>query len=53
MCSKIKKVVKEEGYPNSDLIMKNGVLLPLHHGMTKKMFDRLHNTINEFIISKK
>ena len=53
MCEKIKKVVKREGYPNSDLIMKNGVLLPLHHGMTKSMFDRLHNTINEFIISKK
>ena len=26
-CVKNKKVVKREGYPNSDLIMKNGVLL--------------------------
>ena len=29
--------------------MERGVLLPLHHGMTDQMFDRLHNTIKEFI----
>ena len=52
MCNGIKKVVKNEGYPNSDKIMKNGVLLPLHHGMTRKMFNRLHNTIINFIEEK-
>ena len=37
------------GYSNSDNIMKNGVLLPVHHGMTNEMFDRLHTVIEEFI----
>ena len=36
-----------------DLIMENGVLLPLHHGMTDKMFERLHLTIEEFLLSHK
>ena len=29
--------------------MERGVLLPLHHGMTKDMFERLHNCIDKFI----
>ncbi len=37
------------GYKNSDTIMKNGVLLPVHHGLTDQMFDRLHSTIEEFL----
>ena len=49
MCRNIQKRVTQRGLGNSDEIMKNGVLLPLHHGMTKKMFDKLHNTINKFI----
>tara|TARA_Y100001933_G_scaffold82762_1_gene84235 strand:- start:2921 stop:4120 length:1200 start_codon:yes stop_codon:yes gene_type:complete len=49
MCKDIKKVIRKEGYPNSDAIMERGVLLPLHHGMTNDMFDRLHNCIDEFI----
>ena len=40
------------GFKNSDLIMENGVLLPLHHGMTDKMFE-LHLTIEEFLSSYK
>ena len=48
MC-KGKKRVSNNGLKNSDNIMKNGVLLPLHHGMTKDMFERLHSTINEFL----
>lgn len=45
----IEKRVTEEGYPNADRIMKNGVLLPLHHGMTEEMFEKLHNTIDTFV----
>ena len=52
MCKGIKKRVTKKGLINSDKIMKNGVLLPLHHGMTQNMFDRLHSTINEFLKSK-
>ncbi|MDC6473185.1 DegT/DnrJ/EryC1/StrS family aminotransferase [Flavobacteriaceae bacterium] len=37
------------GYPNADAVMERGVLLPLHHGMKDSMFDRLHETIEEFI----
>ena len=49
MCRNIEKVVTKRGLANSDLIMKNGVLLPLHHGMTENMFERLHHTIDQFI----
>lgn len=34
---------------NADNVMKRGVLLPVHHGMTAKMFTRLHNTIEDFL----
>ena len=53
MCKDIKKRIRKEGYPNADSIMERGVLLPLHHGMTKKMFDKLHNCIDSFVSSKK
>lgn len=52
MCTNIKKRVMKAGYPNADAVMKRGVLLPLHHGMTEDMFVRLHSTIEEFIVSK-
>ena len=52
MCKNINKVIRKEGYPNSDAIMERGVLLPLHHGMTNEMFERLHNCIDEFIAIK-
>ena len=49
MCNGINKRLNKEGYPNSDKIMKRGVLLPVHHGLSDDMFDRLHKTIDEFI----
>ena len=49
MAQGITKVVRPEGYPNADAVMERGVLLPLHHGMTDEMFDRLHATIDEFV----
>ena len=49
MCRNIKKRISKRGYPNSDRVMKNGVLLPLHHGMNQSMFDRLHKTILNFL----
>ena len=52
MCKGIKKITRKEGYPISDEIMKNGILLPLHHGMTVDMFNRLHNCIEEFLADK-
>ena len=52
MCKNITKKTRKEGYPNADAIMERGVLLPLHHGMTKDMFKRLHDCIDEFISIK-
>lgn len=49
MCRNIEKRVMPGGYPNADNIMKRGVLLPLHHGLTESMFSRLHKTIDEFL----
>ena len=49
MMKNIKYKLSRAGYNNSDAIMKNGVLLPLHHGMKDTMFDRLHSTIEEFL----
>ena len=45
----INKVVVEEGYPNADYVMRNGILLPLHHGLTEEMFNKLHATIELFL----
>ncbi len=45
----IKKIVKDEGYPNADYVMRNGILLPLHHGLTEDMFIKLHSTIEIFL----
>ena len=52
MCKDINKRRRKEGYPNSDSIMERGVLLPLHHGMTTEMFERLHDCIDEFVAKK-
>ena len=49
MTKNINKKISEYGYKNSDLIMKQGVLLPVHHGLTDGMFMRLHQTINDFL----
>jgi CDP-6-deoxy-D-xylo-4-hexulose-3-dehydrase len=49
MCAGINKKVLADGYPNADAIMERGVLLPLHHGLTDSMFERLHETIDIFI----
>jgi len=45
----INKVVVEEGYPNADYVMRNGILLPLHHGLTEQMFNKLHSSIELFL----
>ncbi len=49
MTKNINKRISKDGYKNSDLIMKQGVLLPVHHGLTEQMFTRLHQTIDDFL----
>jgi CDP-6-deoxy-D-xylo-4-hexulose-3-dehydrase len=45
----IDKVVVKDGYPNADYVMRHGILLPLHHGLTEEMFSKLHTTIDLFL----
>jgi CDP-6-deoxy-D-xylo-4-hexulose-3-dehydrase len=49
MCKNMVKKVLDEGYPNADRVMAQGVLLPLHHGMTESMFNRFQSTVEEFL----
>ena len=49
MCKNINFRVIKGGYPNSDEVMRHGILLPIHHGLTEEMFQRLHSTIDDFI----
>ena len=49
MCRNITKKVQKQPFKNADKVMRDGVLLPLHHGLTENMFNRLHSTIDEFI----
>tara|TARA_Y100001970_G_scaffold263593_1_gene349239 strand:- start:1105 stop:2124 length:1020 start_codon:yes stop_codon:yes gene_type:complete len=48
---KAKKI--RNGYPEADKVMKNGILIACHHGLTKKMISHIHNSIDEFILKYK
>lgn len=37
-----------EGYPNSDAVMRGGILLACHHGLTDEMLAHIHNSFTEF-----
>ena len=52
MMKNVEYRTNSNGYPNADAVMERGVLLPLHHGMKDSMFERLHETIEEFIKDK-
>jgi CDP-6-deoxy-D-xylo-4-hexulose-3-dehydrase len=49
MCDGIVMRIPVDGLPNSDAVMANGVLLPVHHGLTESMFERFSETVDEFI----
>jgi len=49
MCKNVSLRVQNGGYPNADRVMKWGILLPVHHGLTESMFERFQSTIEEFI----
>jgi CDP-6-deoxy-D-xylo-4-hexulose-3-dehydrase len=46
----IKAKKDKNGYPEADKVMKNGILIACHHGLTKKMIRHIHNSIDEFIV---
>ena len=43
------KRIRESGYPNADAVMRRGVLLPVHHGLTESMFIRFQSVVKEFV----
>lgn len=45
----IKRKESTQGYPNADHIMKGGILLACHHGMTELMMQYVHHTLESFI----
>ncbi|MDC3034370.1 DegT/DnrJ/EryC1/StrS family aminotransferase [Candidatus Pelagibacter sp.] len=40
----------KNGYPEADKVMKNGILLACHHGLTAKMMKHIHKSIDQFIL---
>ena len=46
----IKAIKDKKGYPEADKVMRNGILLACHHGLTKKMVNHIHNSIDEFLL---
>ena len=42
------KRVSSNGYPVADHVMKNGILLACHHGLTDQMFDHLYDSLLKF-----
>ena len=45
----IKAKKDKKGYPESDKVMRNCILIACHHGLTKKMTTHLHKCIDEFM----
>ena len=44
---------KNSKFPNADYIMKNGILIGLHHGLSEKDLKYIHLTIFKFLKIKK
>ena len=49
---KIKMKKDKKGYPESDKVMRNGILLACHHGLNSRMINHIHKSIEDFINSK-
>jgi CDP-6-deoxy-D-xylo-4-hexulose-3-dehydrase len=45
----IKAKKDKKGYPEADKVMRNGILIACHHGLTKKMINHIHKSIDEFM----
>ena len=46
----IKAIKNKKGYPEADKVMKNGILIACHHGLTDKMINHIHSSIDEFML---
>lgn len=45
----IKKKIDPNGYPESDYVMRGGMLIGCHHGLTKEMMHHIQNVFEDFI----
>ena len=45
----IKMKKDKNGYPEADKVMRNGILIACHHGLSNKMMKHIHNSIQLFI----
>ena len=45
----IKAKKNKKGYPEADKVMRNGILIACHHGLTKKMIKHIHDSIDKFV----
>ena len=45
-------VGKADDFPNSDQIMKNGILIGCHHGLTDNQIKHVHDSFELFIKNK-
>ncbi len=44
----IERKEAKEGYPNTDAVMRGGVLLACHHGLTQEMLAHVHESFEKF-----
>lgn len=49
----IHKRVTNEGYPEADRVMRGGVLLACHHGLTDEMLHYVHDTFRAFAATRR
>jgi CDP-6-deoxy-D-xylo-4-hexulose-3-dehydrase len=49
--SKIESVKSSNGYPESDRVMRNGILIGLHNGLNDDHLDYVENTLKNYIKS--
>ncbi|PDT46722.1 NarL family transcriptional regulator [Sinorhizobium fredii] len=47
----VKSRVSHEGYPVADDVMRGGILLACHHGLTPEQLDHIHSSFCEFVDS--
>jgi CDP-6-deoxy-D-xylo-4-hexulose-3-dehydrase len=46
--SKVQRKEASNGYPNTDQVMRGGILLGCHHGLTPEMMTHIHWSFEEF-----
>ncbi|MES2217676.1 MAG: DegT/DnrJ/EryC1/StrS family aminotransferase [Pseudomonadota bacterium] len=49
--SKIKRRDAAQGYPHTDQVMRGGILLGCHHGLTAEMMAHIHQSFDEYAAS--